>query len=192
MVATVTIVRHTGASSATGTGSGQPGGALVTKIDGTTDRASTSDTQSPGTANPIPVPADASTNYSFWVATKLSATAVAATAINNIKWYTDGTPSMGTGVALNVATASNYIQATGTTGTTGNQLTSSFYNSSLNPSIAVNAFSKSSSAPISVNGSIGTVTGNISDFVVYQVAVLSTAGPGVTPAEVLTWTYDQT
>lgn len=182
MVATVTIVRWTGVSS----------GPTKTAIQGTTDRASTSDTQTPGTANPIPVPATSGTNYSFWVATRLSATAAAATAINNIKWYSDGTNSMGTGVSLNVATASIYKQASGTTGTTGDQLTSSFYTSSLNPSVATDAFAKTSAAPISVNGSIGTVTGDISDFVVYQVAVISTAGPGVTTAETLTWTYDET
>lgn len=185
MAATIKIIRHTGASAA-------GGGTTKTAIDSTTDRASTSDTQSPGTANPIPVPTGGSTNYSYWVVTRLSATAAAATAINNIKWYTDGTNSMGTGVAANVATASVYIQATGTSGTSGNQLTSGNYTSSLNPSVATDAFAKTSAAPISVNGSIGSVTGDFGDYVVYQVAVISTAGPGVTTAETVTWSYDET
>lgn len=182
MAATVKIVRWTGTS----------GSATSTSIDGTTNRASTSDNASPGTANPIPVPTDATTKYSFWVVTRLSATAAATTAINNIKWYTDGSNTMGTGVALNVATATAYKQASGTAGTTGDILNSSFYTSALSPSVATDAFAKTSAAPISVAGSIGSVTGDFGDFVVYQVAVLSTAGPGVTTAETVTWQYDET
>lgn len=99
---------------------------------------------------------------------------------------------MGTGVSLNVATASTYIQATGTAGTTGNQLTSANYTSALSPSVATDAFAKTSGAPISVAGSIGSVTGDFGDFVVYQVAVVSTAGPGTTTAETITWQFDET
>lgn len=99
---------------------------------------------------------------------------------------------MGTGVALNVATATAYKQASGTAGTTGDILNSSFYTSALSPSVATDAFAKTSAAPISVAGSIGSVTGDFGDFVVYQVAVLSTAGPGVTTAETVTWQYDET
>jgi len=99
---------------------------------------------------------------------------------------------MGTGVSLNVATCSTYAQATGTVGTSGNQLTSANYTSALNPSVAVNAFQYTSASPLSVNGSIGSTTGDFGDFVIYQVAVISTAGPGVTTAEQLTWQYDET
>jgi len=116
----------------------------------------------------------------------------ATTAINNIKWYTDGSNTMGTGVSLNVASASAYKQASGTTGTTGDVLASSFYTSNLSPTTASDAFAKTSGSPVSVNGSIGAVTGDFGDFVVYQVAVISTAGPGVTTAETLTWQYNQT
>lgn len=99
---------------------------------------------------------------------------------------------MGTGVSLNVATGTAYKQATGTGGTTGDLLNSSFYTSALSPTTASDAFAKTSGSPLSVAGSIGSTTGNISDFVVYQVAVISTAGPGVTTAETLTWQYDET
>lgn len=185
MAATVKIIRHTGTSTASG-------GTTQTAIDGTTDRAATQEAVNPGTSNPIPVPTTSGTNYSFWVVTRLSATVAPTTAINNIKWYTDGSNTMGTGVSLNVATATAYISATGTTGTTGNQLTSANYTSALSPSIATDAFAKTSAAPISVAGSIGSVTGNFGDYVVYQVAVISTAGPGVTTAETITWQYNQT
>lgn len=182
MAATVKIIRWTGTS----------GSATSTAIDGTTNRAATADNAAPGTGSPIPVPTSSGTNYSYWVVTRLSATAAATTAINNIKWYTDGSNGMGTGVSLNVATATAYIQATGTPGTTGNQLTSANYTSALSPSVAENAFGKTSAAPISVAGSIGSTTGDFGDFVVYQVAVISTAGPGVTTAETITWQYDET
>jgi hypothetical protein len=181
MPATVKIMRWTGSSASP----------TKTDITGTTNRAATADDPDPGTNNPIPVPSSG-TNYSFWVATRLSATSAPSTAINNIKWYTDGTNSMGTGVSLNVAMCSTYVQATGTVGTSGNQLTSANYTSALNPSVAVNAFQYTSASPLSVNGSIGSTTGDFGDFVIYQVAVVSTAGPGVTTAEQLTWQYDET
>lgn len=182
MPATVKIIRWTGTS----------GSETKTDITGTTNRASTSDDPNPGNNNPIPVPSGAGTNYSFWVVTRLSATAAPTTAINNIKWYTDGTNSMGTGVSLNVATCSAYKQATGTQGTSGNQLTSANYTSALNPSVAVNAFQYTSASPLSVNGSIGATTGDFGDFVIYQVAVVSSASPGTTTAETLTWQWDET
>lgn len=99
---------------------------------------------------------------------------------------------MGTGVSLNVATASAYKQATGTPGTTGDVLNSSFYTSALSPSVATNAFANTSGSPLSVTGSIGNTTGDFGNFVVYQVAVISTAGPGVTTAETVTFQYDET
>jgi hypothetical protein len=99
---------------------------------------------------------------------------------------------MGTGVSLNVATATAYKQASGTTGTTGDVLNSSFYTSALSPSVATDAFAKTSGSPLSVAGSIGSTTGDFGDFVIYQVAVISTAGPGVTTAETITWQYDET
>lgn len=156
-----------------------------------TDRASTSDTFNPGTANPIPVPG-AGSNYSYWVVTRLSASAGATTAINNIRWYTDGTNSLGTGVSLAVATATVYKQATGTTGTTGDLLNSSFYTSGLTPTTAANATAYTSAAPITVAGSIGSTTGDFGDFVVYQVAVTTTASPGVATESGITWQYDET
>lgn len=182
MAATIKIIRWTGTS----------GSETKTAIDGTTNRASTSDVAAPGTANPIPVPTGAGTNYSYWVVTRLSATVAPTTAINNVKWYSDGSNSMGTGVSLNVATASAYKQATGTGGTTGDLLNSSFYTSNLSPTTASDAFAKTSGSPLSLTGSIGAATGDFADFVVYQVAVISTAGPGVTTAETVTFQYDET
>lgn len=186
MAATIKIIRWTGAT----------GSVTKTAIDGTTNRAGTADDPAPGTSNPIPVPTSATQNYSYWVASRLSATVAPTTAIQNIKWYSDGTNSMGTGVSLNVATASVYRQATGTSGTSGNQLTSANYDTAgawtYSVSAGDNAFAYTSTAALSVTGSVGAATGDFGEFVVYQVQVSSTAGPGTTTAETLTWQFDET
>lgn len=140
------------------------------------------------------MPTSATQAYSYWVATRLSATGAAATAINNIKWYADGV-SAGTGVTLNVATASTYVQATGTPGTTGNQLTSANYTSwdfNAVGSIATNSSNYTSGGTLSVSGSVGSTAVAFGDFVVYQVQVSSTAGPGPTTAKTVTYQFDET
>lgn len=185
MAATVKILRWTSTS----------GSPVKTDITSTTNRAATMDDPAPGTANPIPVPTSSTQSYSFWVATRLSATVAPATAIQNLKWYADGV-SPGTGVLLNVATASAYIQATGTTGTTGNQLTSANYGSGWTfnsvGSVATNSSNYTSGGTLSLTGSIGNSTGDFGDFVVYQVQVSSNAGPGPTSAKTVTFQYNQT
>lgn len=165
-----------------------------TDITSTTNRAATSDSPSETTGNPIPVPTGSSTNYSYWVCTRLSATAAASTSISAIRWYTDGSNTLGTGVALKSATASAYAQGLGTTGTSGSQLTSAAYGGgwSFAQSVGTNAFQYTSAALMTVTGSIGSTTGDFGDFVVYQVEVTSGASPGPTGTEQLTWQYDET
>lgn len=183
MVATVKIMRWTGSSAAPS----------KNDITSQTNRAATSDTWNETTGNPIPVPSGSATNYSYWVCTRLSATAAASTSITAIRWYTDGTV-FGSGVALKVATASAYAQALGTTGTSGSQLTSAAYGNgwSFAQSVGTGAGQYTSAALATVTGSIGSTTGDFGDFVVYQVEVTSAASPGPTSAEQLTWQYDET
>lgn len=188
MAATVVINRWTGVSS----------NATKTAIQGTTNRAGTADDPNPGTSYPIPVPASGvgTPNYSYWVCTRLAATSAPTTAIQNLYWYTDGANGMGTGIGLNVATASAYAQASGTQGTSGTVLSSSNYGGSwtYSSSAANDAFTNWSSGgtKLTVPGSIGNATGDIGQFVVYQVSVASTAGPGTSNAETLTFQYDET
>ncbi len=169
---------------------GSSGSPTKTDITGASNYAGTADDPTNGSNYPIPVPSSG-TNYSYWVVTRLQAQSAPSTSITNIKWYTDGTNSLGTGVSLNVAKCSAYVQATGTQGTTGNQLTSANYSSALTPSVAVNAFQYTSASPLTVAGSIGSTTGDFGDFVIYQVAVANNASPGVTAAETITWQYDE-
>jgi len=96
---------------------------------------------------------------------------------------------------MKVATANVYDQATGTTGTTGDQLTVANYgNGSTDLDGApVDAFSKTSAAPLSVTGTISNPsTGNFGDLVVYQAEVINTASAGTSATETLTWQYDET
>lgn len=177
MVATVLIRRLTGA------------GPTATDITSINTRANAEDAHSTaGTTNPIVVPA-AGTNYSFWVVTRLDATVAPATNLTNIKWYTDGSNTFGTGVTCKMNTATGYVQATGTTGTTGDILNTTNY--ATLAGATSDAFGFTSGSPKSVTGSQAS-TGQFGDRVVYQIEVGTTANPGPTTQETFTWTYDET
>lgn len=181
MAATVTIRRWTGTS----------GSPTKTDITGINTRANADDTHTTaGTTNPIQIPTSG-TNYSYWVSTRLSADTSPSGTINNIKWYTDGSNTLGTGVTCKASgSASAYTQATGTVGTTGNVLNSTNYTGVGTP---VDAFTYTSGSPLSVTGSISNPsTGDFGNFVVYQIEVGTTAGPGATGSETFTWKYDET
>lgn len=179
MSATVIINRWTGTT-------GSPTKTNVTGINSRMNAEDTSTTA--GTTNSIQVPS-AGTNYSYWAAFRLNITAITGGTVNNIKFYTDGTNSFGTGVALNVNTATAYSQATGTAGTTGDPLNTTNY-----PTLAgapSNAFSYNSTTPLSISGSSST-TGDVGDFLVLQLAISTTAASGPTPQETMTLRYDDT
>src|SRR5215212_7998827 len=123
MAATVTIRRWTGSS-------GAPTKTNITSIN---TRANAEDAHSTaGTSNSILIPTSG-TNYSYWVATRLSVDAITGGTVDNIRWYTDGTNNFGTGVTCKVAITGGsvntavYAQAAGTPGTSGSQLTVAAY-----------------------------------------------------------------
>lgn len=176
MAATVIINRLTGA------------GPTLTDITSTTNRMSTSDVAAPGTSDPIPIP-DAGTNYSYWVVTRLQATVAPSNGINNIKWYSDGT-SFGTGLTCNGQTATAYVQATGTQGTTGLQLNTTNYATLTAAPVSVTTLT--SGAPKSVTGTLAATTGEFGDRFVYQLAVGTTATVGTMTARTFTWQFDET
>jgi hypothetical protein len=179
MPATVTIRRWTGVS----------GGPTKTDITSINTRANAEDAHSTaGTTNSILVPA-AGTNNSYWVATRLSVDAITGGTVNNFKWYTDGANSLGTGVTMVVNTATSYVQATGTAGTSG--LTLNTTNYATLAGAPADAFARTSGSPLTVSGSTAA-TGDVGDFVVYQIQVGSTAASGVTGTETITWQYDDT
>ncbi|SNQ59539.1 hypothetical protein [Candidatus Methanoperedens nitratireducens] len=186
MVATVQIVRKTGAS-----------GAIVsTDITSINTRANAYDTHSTGDiSNGIQIPS-VGTYYSFWVTTRLNCTVTPAGTINNLRWFTDGTGSFGTGVTCKVAKASTgldagYRQATGTVGQTGTQLTQ--VNHTGLDAAPVDAFTLTAASPLALSGSItNPSTGQFGDHVVYQLEVGTTAASGATSQETFTFRYDET
>lgn len=164
-------------------------GPTLTDITAINTRANAEDAHSTaGTSNSILIPASG-TNYSFWVATRLDVTAITGGTVNNIKWYTDGANGFGTGVTCKGNSATTYVQATGTTGTSGNQLTTGNYSTVTTP---VDVFTFTSGSPKSVTGSTSSVSSTFADLFVYQIEVASTAAQGATPSETFTWQYDDT
>lgn len=140
------------------------------------------------TSNPILIP-PTGTNYSFWATFCLYVAAITGGTVNNIKWYTDGSNGLGTGISLKVsANATSYTQATGTDGQSGTVLNNTNYPGVGTPA---NAFDYTSSSPLSVTGST-TGTGDVGNLVVLQLEVASTASQGATPQETITWQYDDT
>lgn len=177
MAATVIINRLTGA------------GPTATPITSINTRANAEDAHTTaGTSNSILVPA-AGTNYSYWVVTRLEVTAITAGTVDNIKWYTDGSNNFGTGVTCKVNTATGYVQATGTPGTSGTQLTTGNY--ATLAGAPTDAFAYTTGSPLSVAGTT-TTTGQFGDRVVYQIEVGTTAASGATATETFTWRYDDT
>ena len=179
MSATVKIRRWTGTA----------GSETKTDVTSINSRMNAEDNHSTaGTANSILIPS-AGTNYSYWASFRLQITAIVGGTVNNIKFFTDGANSLGTGVALKVNTATGYVQATGTAGTSGNQLNTTNHN--LLAGAPVDAFTYTSSSPLAVSGSSST-TGDVGDFVVLQIEVSTTASSGATPQETMTLRYDDT
>lgn len=177
MPATVVINRYTGS---TGT---------KTAITSINSRANAADSHSTGdTSNPIKKPTSGS-NYSYWVTARLQATSAPTGTIDNLRWFSDGTNNFGTGVTCNGNAASSYIQATGTPGETGNQLTTTAH-SGLSTGIA-DVFSHTSGSPKTLTGST-TGTGDFGQFFVYQLAVSTAVVAGATATETFTYRYDET
>jgi hypothetical protein len=184
MPATVIINRWTGTS-------GAPTKTPITSIN---TRANAEDAHSTaGTTNSILIPTSG-TNYSYWVSSRLNVTAITGGTVNNVRWYTDGTNTLGTGVTCKVATSGTYAQAPGTVGTSGTQMTVGNYSTAGSGAILTtptDAFTYTSAAPLSVNGS-NTATGDFGDFVVYQIEVGTTASSGASGSETFTFKYDDT
>jgi hypothetical protein len=169
------------------TGAG-PTGTDITDIN---TRAVAADAHSTaGTSNPVRKPT-AGTNYSYWVTTQLYYDGDDEGTINNIEWYTDGDNGMGTGIGVIGNTADSYVQATGTVGETGTELTSGNH-AGLTAS-PVDVFSFTSGSPKAVAGSVTDPDGEyFADRFVYQVTVGTTASAGASASETFTWRYDST
>ncbi|MDE3036957.1 MAG: hypothetical protein KGJ21_00670 [Pseudomonadota bacterium] len=162
MVATVLIVEK---NSSGGTNTDKTGGTI---------RMKDADDANVDTNNPMVIPGSGS-NYSFekWLHMKM--TVAPSVQLTNLKFYTNGTNGMGTGINLwakNVTTFATPAQVSTTTGYT-------------------NAFSYTSAAPLALGAGPYTTTGEMGDHVVLAQEVQSTAAQGQTPSQTLTFSYDE-
>jgi hypothetical protein len=142
----------------------------------------TKDIYNPGTTYPLVKPTSG-TNRSYWKHFYLNADTSPTGTINNVKWYTDGTIGW-TGVTLYAGTHTTYVKAAGTEGTTGNDYTT----------VALSdAAAMTSASPLSVTGTISNPnTGKISNYVIVQADLSTSATAGTLSAETITWRYDET
>lgn len=170
----------------------------------TTPRMSTSDSATPGTANPIPIAA-AGLTYSFWMSLALDITNMQdATLLNNHKFYSDGACgwALGTGGELiigqrdagdNGCPIGNYDQATGDVGVTGDDMADdvdghAYYKDQTPEEAAVDSFT--SGAPCTIDTGDHTIAENFKH-VVLQCIVDDDATRGAQAAETLTFQYDE-
>lgn len=183
MAASVSIKRWTGTISS-------PTKTDITSANTVANANDTHQSTAAGSSDPIRVPSSGM-NYSYWVSTRLCANTSPSGTINNIRWYSDGSNNFGTGVTCVGNSASAYVQATGTSGITGDILNTTNHTSLAGPTSDV--FGYTNISPKSVTGSISNPsTGDFGDFFVYQVEVDTTADAGTTNQETFTWAYDET
>lgn len=161
-------------------------------------RFKTADDATIDNQNPIPIPTGAANN-SFWKQIYLKVTGGTFTQIDNVKFYTDGS-GFGTGITTyvgnqmptkNSGSNAGYEVATGTTGTSGDEIVSGHSGISAK----TDAFTFTSGSPksitISESGSLMDASGETTDYLVCQMEVANTAGPGNLADETWTYQYDE-
>ena len=176
MAATVATYYYNGAG---------PSGAAATNL-----RFKLADDNTEDTNNPCVKPA-AGTNLSFWKVIALYATVAPETAINNVKLYPDAALAW-TGCTLYVGdeTPATYSQATGA-GDSGDAMVANYGGGGVITG-QTDLYDYDSGTPKSITGSIAYVTGKITNYVVLQVELTTSAVGGVQAKETLTWQYDET
>lgn len=148
--------------------------------------------------NPIPIP-EAGTKYSFWKQIYLYCGTAPSTKVDNVKLYSDG-GGFGTGITLKVgeqfpiktnALNTGYEVATGTPGDTGDEMVAA--HAGLTSS--VDMFGKTVGSPLAVtineDGNLINAIGETTNYVCFQMEVISTASPGNLTDETLTFQYDE-
>lgn len=161
-------------------------------------RFKTADDATIDTNNPIPIPGSG-TKYSYWKSIYMYCGTAPGTKVDNVKFYTDG-GGFGTGITVKVGTQmpvktntsnTGYVKATGTPGDTGNEMVAS--HSGISSS--VDAFSYTSASPksvtISETSSQIDAIGETTNYLVFQMEVISTASPGDLDNETWTFKYDE-
>lgn len=159
----------------------------------------TADNSTVDTNAPIAIPA-AGTNYSYVKSSYLYCDTAPSLQIDNIQFYTDGASGLGIGVGVvvgnemptrNSGATTGYIVATGTPGTTGNEMTTFYTGITGTTSVFTYVSGSAKSISISEAGLIINAIAETTNYVVFQMNVASTASPGTTANETGTWQYDE-
>jgi len=137
---------------------------------------------------PVRIP-DAGTNYSYVVSSKVNVSVAPDTSITNMQLYTDGT-GFGTGITVNIGDQypSTYVQATGTSGSTGTIVTTVY--TGVVTSVT-DLFSYTSGSPLTLTMLANSGTGDYTNFICIQAYVGTTATKGAKPAENITLQHDE-
>lgn len=151
------------------------------------------------TSNPLIIP-DSGTNYSYWVhlALEISGT---FSEVSNIRFYTDGSLGFTLGTAGQVVRGnrdsgdqgcpeSSYEVASGTVGTSGDDLGANHGYFSGQSTPEADAFNATSGSPITVDSSTYT-SSTSSKAVVLQADVDTDASTGTQSDETFTFLYDE-
>lgn len=130
--------------------------------------------------------------YSYWKTVYLNCETSPVTQINNIKLFSDGTIAW-TDIVLYVGDETpvlgSYAQATGTQGLTGVEMVAN--HAAISGRTDMTTYVTGS--PKDISGSISNPdTGQISNLVVLQAELGTSAVAGPLSGEVLTWRYDET
>lgn len=173
MAATVDIMEWNGTSGSE---------ASTSKTSGTV-RFKKADNATVDSNNPLVRPGGGGTDRSYekWLRLRIGGTGPSGS-ITNPQLYSDGGNGLGTGVSA-------YIRTTNP----GSYATPAIPG---NDSAGTNLFtyvtgSRKDMDAVNAGPFTGTNT-NIGDYAVLWFSIADTAGPGTTPSETLTWTYDET
>lgn len=168
MAATVVIASWHGTSA---------GKTSSNTTDGQAVRFKQADNDTVDLNNKIPIP-PSGTSYSYPKNFQFNCTVAPSNLIDNLSVYSDGASGMGTGVDILVANNAAYLDPT----VVGNQTAAISGGTSI--------FTKTQGSPQAITGTTST-TGLFGNFITMQMTVLSTASPGTTPAETITFSYDE-
>ncbi len=162
MPATVQIIEKNGA-----------GGTPTDKTSGNI-RFKNADNSTVDLLNPMVKPPSGS-DWSFEKWLRLNVTGGSYTQITNVKFYTDGSSGLGTGVNVWAKAVATYATPAEGTASTG----------------YANAFTYTSGSSLSLGAGPFTSTGEKGDHCVLLCEVTSAASGGLTPSETITFAWDE-
>jgi len=144
--------------------------------------------------NPIPIPTDSSTNYSYWKQVYLQCGTAPDTQVDNVRFFTDGT-GFGTGITTNIG--SPFPEKSSTSDLGYDPATSAVaITNHANVNSASDVFTYTSGTlldgpTISETDNTITASGNTTDYMVLGMNVTSGASPGNLADETFTFRYDE-